>query len=434
MNATRWTFVVLAAVALALGLGGVAYAYHSGGVAECTGCHSMHSPKDAALGFLLVAADQSSTCLTCHENNADTGPSSYHISTSANYLWNNGSGGVAPLQRTPGGDFGWIRKSYTFVLRGNTITEDGATHGHNIVASDFGYVADPHNAQSPGGTYPSAQLACVSCHDPHGKARRKADNTIVVSGQAIKGSGSYYNNTSVAANEPDANNAVGVYRLLAHKDYVRQAPAPSASFPGVPAAKVPSTYNRTEQTTQTRTAYGKVNTTGHTTWGQWCATCHEAMHSDNGYVHPIDTNLDSNAAIYNAYVNSSNTSGGNQATAFTSLVPFVSTGKTYAELALLAVNNNTQLGGPVASDQVSCVSCHRAHASGWPFGLRWNMEYEFITKGPDAGGVAQYCPQSDTSCARGRTPTETAAAYYDRPASVFGNYQRVLCNKCHAKD
>jgi hypothetical protein len=29
---------------------------------------------------------------------------------------------------------------------------------------------------------------------------------------------------------------------------------------------------------------------------------------------------------------------------------------------------------------------------------------------------------------------ETNAAYYDRPVTKFATYQRVLCNKCHAKD
>jgi hypothetical protein len=35
---------------------------------------------------------------------------------------------------------------------------------------------------------------------------------------------------------------------------------------------------------------------------------------------------------------------------------------------------------------------------------------------------------------RGRLEGDAQAAYYDRPATVFATYQRVLCNKCHAKD
>ena len=60
--------------------GGTPQAFHSGGVAECGGCHSMHSPE-AGGSFLLIGTDQSSTCLTCHEHAGDTGPRSYHVST-----------------------------------------------------------------------------------------------------------------------------------------------------------------------------------------------------------------------------------------------------------------------------------------------------------------------------------------------------------------
>src|SRR5512135_1165881 len=71
---------------------GNAYAFHSGGVAECEGCHSMHNSFEGSTNvtgrtfaqgtgiYLLKANDQSGACLNCH-NAADTAPSSYHIST-----------------------------------------------------------------------------------------------------------------------------------------------------------------------------------------------------------------------------------------------------------------------------------------------------------------------------------------------------------------
>jgi predicted CXXCH cytochrome family protein len=403
------------AAVLALGFQS-AYAFHSGGVAECGGCHSMHSPA-AGGSFLLVGVDQSSACLTCHERAGDVGPSSYHISTASGDM----PAGVAPLQRTPGGDFGWLKKSYTFTVRGTTTTEDGQTHGHNIVAMGNGYAAAAGTA--PGGTFPSAQLACNSCHDPHGQYRRLSDGTIAKTGAPIIGSGSY--NTSAT---PAAGQAVGVYRLLAGAGYTKA----TATFGGVPAAKAPSTYNQTEATNQVRVAYGVATTGGHATWGNWCGTCHPAMHSTGNYVHPVDETLGSTiATAYSTYVKSGDLSGSN-ASSFTSLVPFATASSDYAVLAGLAVNNNTQLGGPATNDQVTCLSCHRAHASGWEYGLRWNMEGEFITYN------ALY-PGTDTTpavpqFARGRTGAETQAAYYDRPVTAFATYQRVLCNKCHAKD
>jgi hypothetical protein len=424
MKGLRLGLVITAAALLTIGLSGMAYAFHSGGVAECEGCHSMHSPK-AGGSFLLVGTDQSSTCLTCHEHAGDTGPSSYHVGTPSADL----SAGVAPKQRTPGGDFGWLRKTYTYTASGTTYTEDGATHGHNVVAVDNGYVADPTNTTAPGGTFPSPQLACNSCHDPHGQYRRLTGGTIAKTGAPIRASGSY----NGATNEPTATEAVGVYRLLAGAGYTKGG----VTFNGVPAAKVPSTYNQSEATNQVRVAYGVSTASGHVTWGQWCATCHGAMHSNGGnYVHPVDQNLGSTiAANYNSYVKSGDMSG-TQTNAFSSLVPFATNSTDYTTLAGLASNTNTQLGGPNSTDQVTCMSCHRAHASGFVEMLRFDNGYEFTTV--NGNYVGSDNPSVTGTRAplqhRGRLMAEWQAAYYDRPPTAFATYQRVLCNKCHAKD
>jgi predicted CXXCH cytochrome family protein len=424
MNVVKGTLIAVLAALVAVGVSTTSYAFHSGGVAECEGCHSMHSPK-AGGSFLLVGGDQSSTCLTCHQNAADTKASSYHISTDSSKL----GAGLSPLQRTPGGDFGWLKKNYSATLGTVTYAEDGATHGHNIVAADFGYVVDPTNATAPGGTFPSAQLACNSCHDPHGQYRRLASGAIAKTGAPIKASGSYDN---VSANEPTATEAVGVYRLLAGLGYSKGG----ATFTGVPAAKVPGSYNRTESATQTRTAYGNSTASGHVTWGSWCSTCHPAMHSTGNYVHPVDGTLGSTiAGLYGTYVKSGDMTG-TAASSFLSLVPFAENTGDYTVLASHAKTDSSQLGGPVSGDTVMCLSCHRAHASGFLEMLRFDQGYEFTTVGSQYVGSDN--PLVTGSRAplqhRGRTNAEWTAAYYDRPATTFATYQRVLCNKCHAKD
>jgi hypothetical protein len=396
-------------------------AFHSGGVAECGGCHSMHSPK-AGGSFLLVGTDGSSTCLTCHMHAGDTGPSSYHIATADADM----PAGVPPKQRTPGGDFGWLRKDYTMTIRGTTSTEDGATHGHNIIAVDTPFAVDPHNTTSPGGTFSSSQLGCQSCHDPHGRARRRSDGsyatgaTLGQQADPIIASGSYNNSVT-----PAAGQAVGVYRLLRGLGDNTQG----ATFQGVAIAIAPSSYNRTEATTQTRVAYG---TDGISTWGNWCASCHQNMHSSGNYVHPVDQSLGSDVAnIYNAYVKSGDLTG-SAASSFTSLVPFAENTGDIATLQSHSKNDDTYLNGPGSSDKVVCLSCHRAHASGFPEALRWNMEGEFMIYNSQFPGTdtTPTAPQF----ARGRLGAETQAAYYDRPVTKFASYQRVLCNKCHAKD
>jgi hypothetical protein len=418
--------VVIGIVVLAFGMSSAAFAFHSGGVAECSGCHNMHSPK-AGGSFLLIGGDQSSTCLSCHMHAGDTGPSSYHVATADADM----GVGVPPKQRTPGGDFGWLRKSYSFTIRGTTTNELGQTHGHNIVAKDVtGYVADTDNTTAPGGTFSSSQLGCQSCHDPHGKLRRLSDGAYTTNTTAgtlaapIIGSGSYNNSAT-----PAAGQAVGTYRLLRGMGDNTQG----VTFSDVAIAIAPSTYNQKEdaanQANQVRVAYGA---TGTNTWGNWCATCHPSMHSSGNYVHPVDQSLGSTiAGNYNAYIKSGDLTG-TSANSFTSLVPFMENTGDIPTLQSHAKNDNTYPNGPGTSDKVACLSCHRAHASGWPEALRFNMEGEFMVYNIQFPGTdtTPTVPQFS----RGRLGVETQAAYYDRPVAQFASYQRVLCNKCHAKD
>jgi hypothetical protein len=437
MRIVRYSILTLAAIGLALGFGANALAFHGGGVAECVGCHSMHTPFPDG-NALLIGGDPSATCLACHQSAGDTSPSSYHISTPDTELVD----GVSPVQRTPGGDFGWLHKTYTWAgRRGATEIEWGYTHGHNIVAGqgydrdgntvNYNYTADPHNTMAPGGGesgYPSADLGCVSCHDPHGTSRRNLDGSITgpAGGNPISASGSY-NNTAV----PTDTTSVGVYRLLAGPGYTTDG----VEFTGAPDAVAPSSYNRSEETNQVKVAYGRntaSGVTGHVTWSAWCGTCHGEMHWDFGanYTHPTDMPLlAADAANYNKYVKTGDLTG-NVATSFTSLVPFVYNTAEYegaSGLKAFAGNDSPTYRGPSNNDRVDCVTCHRAHASAWEYGARWNLEYEFLT-------TSSGTYYNNTYGSRGRTSAEVQDSYYDRPASVFAPSQRQLCNKCHIKD
>ncbi len=420
MKVIKLGLVTLTAALMIFGVMGVANAFHSGGVAECEGCHSMHSPK-AGGSFLLVGTDASSTCLSCHQSASATGPSSYYVSTIDSKLT-----AGPPLQRPPGGDFGWVKKTYNYSYTsssGVTTNYSETGGGHNIVAVDFNYVVDPKNVKAPGGTFSSSQLSCASCHDPHGRGRRLSDGTYATTGAPIIGSGSYDNSAT-----PAAGQAVGIYRLLG-------SPAYSGSgFSTYPIAVAPSTYNRTEATTQTRVAYGSSGSNN--TWGNWCATCHPGMHSSSNYVHPVDETLGSDVANnYNAYVKSGDMTG-SSGSSFLSLVPFAENTGDFTTLKSHAKNDNTYPNGPVSSDKVTCLSCHRAHASGFSHALRFDQGYEFMTYGGNYIGMDNPAMTSlrKPLQVRGRNMADFQAAYYDRPASKFATYQRVLCNKCHAKD
>jgi hypothetical protein len=357
---------VIAALAgiLTLGLTGTAFAFHAGGVAHCDGCHSMHnSPENPVSGTpngqLLKGTDASSTCLNCHE-----GTGGYDIFSS------NGS------NFKPGGDFFWLTQSYTNTVRGNAVTSDPDNMGHNIVAVDF----------TP------SQLGCTSCHDPHGQVQGGTAN-----GQLpISVSGSY-------GAVPVAGTIAGNYRILGDDQFkTLSAPAPIAVTAG----------------------FGEDDSS-HPSYGQgmaeWCASCH-GQYTGDPNKHPsgnLETLGATIAGNYNAYVATGDFTGGAGASAYTPLVPFErqETDKTI----LLAAVTSSQ--GPVAGDNVMCLTCHRAHASAFNNIGRWNFEDELLEDGypsdqnlVDMGAVAN-------------------ADYYGRDiATDFGAYQRSLCNKCHVKD
>ena len=432
MRGLRIGMAVFAAALALVGLSSTAYAFHAGGVAECAGCHNMH---EASGDNLLDGSTASATCLACHQ-----GTGSYHVATPSPE-----TPGLPMANLTPGGDFGWLKKDYTWSPGWGSITEDGERHGHNIVANGldgdgvaFDYVADSTNTAAPGGTYLNTDMSCASCHDPHGQNRRLPDGTIDTTGAPIAASGSY---PDPVENEPTATTAVGVYRLLAGDGYSTNG----VTYEGVPVAKVPSSYNRSEFANQTRTVYGYANpanvaTTKQTSWSKWCGTCHANFHQD-GYTvgstfkHPTDSGLGTTVQTnYGQYIGSGDLTG-SLGTSFLSLVPYVENSDAYATLATKALTDDTNLSGPSDTDRIGCLTCHRAHASGWEYALRWDYEIELIVLDGVWPGTDSTSPvASEAKWAKGRTVAERESAYNDYDAAKFATYQRSLCNKCHAKD
>lgn len=427
MKMSRLLKSLLLTTALLLTQAGGSAAFHDGGVASCIACHLMHGSDSAPIGgpSLLREQDASSTCLSCHEGRGDSGPTSYHVSTPANEL----PFGVPPKQLTPGGDFGWLKKTYSWSPGASlpAVYSPGDRHGHNIVAADFLYSADSTHTAAPGGSYPADGLSCISCHDPHGTYRRNVDGSISTSARPIIGSGSL-----ASGPDPDAAGSVGVYRLLGGKGYLPKSLIGGLAFIyDPPAAVAPDDYNRSEATMQTRVAYGAG-------MSAWCMNCHGdyavTMHtvvapgSGESEDHPVGVNGllgPEIAAVYNSYVKSGDLSG-LAATSYLSLVPFEEGTASLTILKSHARSDDSQLSGPdPATAQVTCLTCHRAHASGWDSATRWNTKTDFIVYG------GSYAPAANPEYAQGRTEVEAARAYYDRPAAAFAPDQESLCNKCH---
>jgi len=421
MKTVKLSLVIMAAALLTIGLGGMAYAFHNGGVANCESCHTMHnsvgdtavvkgSTKFQGVAYLLKGSDQSSTCLNCHAGSDGVGHG-YVVMT---YSVPAG----APLGYSPGGDFAWLKKTYS------SSDSTGSRHGHNVIAKDFTLSADATLTQAPGGSYKASDLTCISCHDPHPKARITTDYKIVYPavGTAVP---PIYQYGSYGDAPTTADGAVGVYRLLGGNGYKPVSSGGPAFNSDPPVAVAPKTYNRSENSTDTRVAYG-------TGMSEWCANCHGQIHADNlsNFIHPASSAAGAQlgstiAGNYNAYVKSGDLTGSDK-TSYTSLVPYeeglglsadnINTLKTHA-----GTNGDGSTAGPSGTANVMCLTCHRAHASGFNQMTRWNMA-EFITS------AGAYVPSGTM------TTTEYQAAMYDRAPSKFATYQRSLCNKCHVKD
>lgn len=401
-----------------------ASAFHSGGVGPCDACHAMHNASGPN-NTLLKASDPGSTCLNCHQHAGDIGPTAYHVSTPLSDM----PQGSPPRQLTPGGDFGWLQKTYTWIPASTQapLVSYGDRHGHNIVASDFFYAPDMVNALAPEGTYPAASLTCISCHDPHGTYRRNADGSIMPGGAPIGGSGSYS-----TSSDPQANSSVGVYRMLGGRAYQPKSLTGNFAFLNdPPIAVAPPDYNRAEALSQTRVAYGSG-------MSEWCQNCHTTMHtiassstSSTPQLHPVGSAARlgfTDSSYYNTYIKTGDLSG-SAATSFLSLVPFEEGTTNYDVLKMHAKSDNTYLGGPDSTNaQVMCLSCHRAHASGWDSAMRWNTKTDLIV----SNGFYAQEGQTFQPYGQGRTEIEAQMANYELKVNRFAVNQDTLCHKCHA--
>lgn len=418
--------------------------FHNGGVGACDGCHfrtnnisksgssgafKNSSTASGATGAesrdtdrgMFNGQDPSSTCLICHTApKGQRQPSGYFVATNNEDI----IGGMPPAQMSPGGDFAWLRKTFRWSTRDSGTIKDGLSqgdrHGHNIVSGQFGYVPDISNVAAPGGSYPAEKLSCTSCHDPHGSYRRLSDGSISTnSAISIIASGSYKSSPI-----PDATHAVGTYRLLAGKGYSPRITGGSVVLTAdPPAAVAPDTYNRMESKHgDTRVAYGRD-------LSEWCQNCHTPHKHPTGNSAGINSTF---AKQYNSYVVSGDM-GGSRATSYSSLVPFEVGTSDYSVLKKMAGSggNGADLNGPKSGENIMCLTCHRAHASGWDAITRWNTKTELIAHNGKYPGIDAGSP---SHIAQGRTSAETRKAYYDRPVDSFALYQRGLCSKCHAKD
>jgi hypothetical protein len=281
---------------------------------------------------LLLFADKTDVCLNCHD-----GGGSYHI-------WS--ADPKAPDVTTAnrgGGDFVFLEETNLNDAHGGASSAvQGYAAGHSVISTMKGTVQDPALAQSPGGTYSSANMSCTSCHDPHGTS---------------------------------------AYRIL----YQDGQTVDTASFTAtVVADGISLFFPGGGETDTNHNAY-------HSGFSAWCATCHGDFHASSGVlIHPSGETLGSDVATtYNLYDGTSDCianapagglpcGSGVQTTAYLAAVPFEDAATTTSSTA-----------GPTSTSTVACMTCHRAHATSAMDAGRWDFNITGLAEdGHESGSYA----------------------------------------------
>jgi len=308
----------IALACLVASLGGPASGFHDGGAGRCDGCHVMHdgnvSPGPAG-DVLLVAVSPSDVCLGCHDDSVGAVM---------------GGDPLVPPPERGGGNFVFLLEdNLNDAADGLTNPISGDAAGHSIIAPGRGLSADVRHTLAPGGTFPSFELGCTSCHDPHGN-----DNFRMLYGaDPVQGGVTYF-----------------------------ASPAPVAVGRSLSATESNSSH----------TAYKSG-------MSEWCGNCHGQYHDGtfSALEHPNGTNMDSDiVAQYNVYDGDANPTGGSSMTAYLAAVPFEDPGPTTS-------TSSTQ--GPTSLSRVMCLTCHRAHASSAPAAGRWDFN---VSKLSEDGNVS----------------------------------------------
>jgi len=326
MKASR--LLILTAVA-AVAFGAPALAFHDGGVAHCNGCHTMHNSQNnqamnydstGALGGtepgfgytdLLLYENKTDICLRCHARE-----------TSSYGVWSaSPTAPVANHANRGGGDFVFLEEDN--INDGHGAAIPGYQAGHNVISGIKGTVRDPMNLSSPGGDYSSANMACSSCHDPHGTSSFRI---LYQDGQSVDGT--LFTATLVAE--------------------------------GISLSDTEGNANHN--------AY-------HEGYSDWCGTCHGDFHANSGnLIHPSGEPLGGEVATtYNKYNGTTDCIAnppamglpcgtGSQLTSYLAAVPFEDPAVT-----------TTSTEGPTGSSRVACMTCHRAHATSGPDAGRWDF-------------------------------------------------------------
>ncbi len=327
-------FLALMVAALAFAFSSSSMAFHESTKLICSKCHTMHGSGGGTPEQLLSEANKTVLCLVCHASNY---PVAYPVGDDE-YAPNVHSSGEG-VQDTPGGSYA------------DSGTEALQANGHN----PSGFPADPPAAsplievdttltQIPPGATALWEWSCLSCHRPHKDDNDTAPRTATYEYRMLR---KHVKGPSAAG----ADTLIDVSLALGLDD----------DHEVTPLANVGANVNA-EAPTKHNVYFMDSTNTG---FGEWCGGCHTDFHDstqdvdDNWIRHPGQQLLEALGANYVVTTPPYDPS-----------VPVqVNSG------AGLETNSSAFNGGITTTTdlQVTCLSCHKAHATEYPNLVRWDL-------------------------------------------------------------
>jgi hypothetical protein len=336
---------LIVAIVVSIALWNNAGAFHYGGVAECNGCHTLHNSIE---GFPADPGNPGGNQWLLISARASDVCLSCHANENGAVL---GTNPLAPPPERGAGNFVFLLEdNLNDAPNGALNPISGRAAGHNIDAPANGLSVDGTTLTAPGGSFPSNMMGCTSCHDPHGNTNFR----FLYGAGPIPGNGETFVNPAPAA--------VGI------------------DLKGEP------------ESNSNHTAYLSG-------MSAWCANCHTTYLGDHGgsFGHPTSGHLDGSIMTqYNIYNGTDNPSGGNAATAYLAAVPLEGPDN--------GINSTI---GASSSSEITCLTCHRAHASSAPYAGRWDFNVALLSQDGIISGS------------------------YPIPNPYLSPTQTGLCYKCH---